>query len=140
MLNMLYRVLAAYKTRVHDPELRATTRVWLWLIVARAFVSFQHALKLVEELLLFPVILLAILVGTQFYESSLRGSRLAFAGICLIALAFPATAWALFARIAGAAAPSGTLFLMFAVLFFGGIISGCTLLAIALFRGTNAEH
>lgn len=144
---VLYRALAEYKNRFHDPDLKRASHLWVavalpvlairWL---RDKFDLPVALEIASRILFGAVILLSIPLAVDFYEKYLQGSRIGFAGVCLgLGLAGPTFLVSISNRLFGTAIPSGATLLVLGGMMMCGIISGCVLVAIALLRNDNAE-
>jgi hypothetical protein len=144
---VLFRLVAFYKLRFHDAELKRASV--LWLLFSLPVVVAKYATRLMGLSISQWV---AITLGTMFatgmlfvfllaidiYEEQFRGSKIAFAGILAAAcLCGPAILWQLSHRWFGVALPPETALLVLGVMFAVGALLCPALLLVASFRSTR---
>ena len=140
-------MLASYKAWLNDPDLKRTVRWFgaLMFVSAVCATLGPHlepawpSFRMVIGLIFGAAILLAFPIVISFWERNLRRSKLARAGLIAASLAVPILAAGFFHQWFGMAFPSGNLLLVLDVMFLGGLIAGCVLIAIACFRGGPDE-
>jgi hypothetical protein len=141
---VLYRLLAAYKVRFHDPELKRASLLWVPFMLPSVIAKYAARLMgfSVSEWvditlrIMFAVgILFALLGMIDIYEEQFRGSKLALAGILsLLCLCGPAALWRLSHLWFGVALPAETAWLALGGMSAFGVILSPALLLIASFR------
>lgn len=127
MADMFYRILAAYKARFHDPDLKMTGRVWSGSVVVLLIWSrVRWGGALPYDTFGWGVLAIGALFVIDAYQRYLSGSSVARAGVFCVSVAA--------AAVVGFKVAGGRAALLFAVPFFGGTICGFVLLAVALLR------
>jgi hypothetical protein len=143
---VLFRLLAFYKLKFRDADLKRASV--LWLPFASPTVIAEYAARLmgfsipewvgITLRIMFAVgMLFALFFMIDLYEEQFRGSQLAFAGIlAALCLCGPAILWELSHRWFGVALPPGTAWLTLLGMFAFGALLSPGLLLIASFRST----
>jgi hypothetical protein len=144
---VLFRLLAFYKSKFRDAELKRASV--LWLPFALPTVIAKYAARLmgfsipewvgITLRIMFAVgMLFALFFMIDLYEEQFRGSKLAFAGIlAALCLSGPAILWELLHRWFGVALPAETALLVLGAMFALGALLCPGLLLIASFRSTR---
>lgn len=142
---MLYRLLAQYKIRARDPELKRATNLAFVFFAASAILSTLQrypggpvpVFSTARGLAFAAAILFFLPLAISFWEANLRDSRLAFAGVIAFVLAVPIFVLEFVHQWFGVALPTGGLFLALALPGAGGVIVGLLLIAAALFSNRS---